>query len=195
MQHKNSSFLPYLYLIPWFMILCAGYFWTLQYMNTPGELIAQPAKLSKLVKVQDSTRMVLVFLHPGCPCSEASVEELGDLAAVMNGKTIIRALFYKPVDSTDSWAQKGLWQKAASIPGIECGLDVDGKIAIRYGAKVSGTVICLDGLGHQLYRGGITISRGHRGENPGKAAVRNILNWKKPDRFTAPVFGCNLISR
>jgi hypothetical protein len=70
--------------------------------------------------------------------------------------------------------------------------DPDGAIAQAFGAYTSGQVLVYGADGGLLFNGGITASRGHEGDNPGRAAIVARLRDQVPAPSTASVFGCAL---
>jgi hypothetical protein len=46
--------------------------------------------------------------------------------------------------------------------------------------------------GRLLFQGGITISRGHAGDNPGRSALVALLNHELVSEVETPVYGCSL---
>jgi hypothetical protein len=73
--------------------------------------------------------------------------------------------------------------------------DPDGAETRRFGAATSGETLLYSPAGKLLFRGGITASRGHSGDNYGRDAIVALVN-KPSRRFSnTPVFGCSLLSK
>lgn len=143
---------------------------------------------------RDSARpTVVIAVHPECPCSEATMEELDSIAAQSAGRLRMQVLFVAlpglpPVEDSD------LWSRASRIAGVEVIKDPDGIEAGRFGTLTSGETRLYGTDGRLLFRGGITSARGHVGDNPGQAAVIALLapgDHLQPP-VTTPVFGCAL---
>jgi hypothetical protein len=135
---------------------------------------------------------IVVFAHPFCSCTDATIAELEQLLA--RGKPgatrpPITVLFFRPRNS--GWAPNGLWKKAQSLPEAHVVWD-DGSEAKRFGARVSGYVLLYSPEGNLLFRGGITGSRGHRGDNYGLDELAASLDSNRPAHGSNPVFGCAL---
>ena len=64
--------------------------------------------------------------------------------------------------------------------------------ATRFGALTSGHVLLYGADAALLFSGGITASRGHVGENPGRSAIVTLLSGQRPERGRTPTFGCLL---
>jgi hypothetical protein len=139
---------------------------------------------------------LVAFMHPQCPCSKASVSELSRLMTRCQGRLIAQVLFIRPAGFTAGWEQTDLWREAAVIPGTFVSVDLDGVEARRFGAMTSGQTALYDPAGHLLFQGGITVSRGHAGDNAGCDAIADlVLHGKRAERTQrgeTGVFGCSL---
>jgi hypothetical protein len=131
-------------------------------------------------------------VHPQCPCTRASIGELERLMAHSNRLVDAYLLFYRPDGVPPDWEQTGLWTRAAAIPGVQVVRDDRGEEAERFGALASGQAMLYSANGDLLFRGGITSSRGHAGDNPGRAAIVALVQHEPTTRTVTPVFGCTL---
>ena len=64
----------------------------------------------------------------------------------------------------------------------------------RFGAETSGYVLLYDTHGKLLFKGGITGSRGHAGDNAGESAIVALLEGEKPVLTRTKVYGCSLLN-
>jgi hypothetical protein len=103
-------------------------------------------------------------------------------------------LFAIPKGAAPDWYKTDLWSSAAMIPGVIAILDPDGTEAARFQAHTSGQVVLYDGKGQLRFRGGITQSRGHVGDNAGRSAIEGIVNTGKAEIDHTVVFGCPLFN-
>jgi hypothetical protein len=141
----------------------------------------------------DAQPTLVVFLHPQCPCSRATVGELERLVAQCQGKLAVRAMVIRPAGEADGWERTGLWDSAAAIPGVTVETDLDGAESRRFGAATSGQTFLYDAHGVLRFAGGITQSRGHAGDNVGRAAIAAIVcDAQDLGSPTTPVYGCPL---
>lgn len=136
---------------------------------------------------------LIMLAHPHCPCTRASVSELANVMARVQGKVRAYVLFLKPHDSDHSWDDTDLRRSAAAIPGVAVLSDIDGVEAKRFGAETSGHTMLFNPSGRLLFSGGITESRGHAGGNAGESAIVSLVNTHTADRATTFVFGCSLV--
>lgn len=144
--------------------------------------------------VLDRNRDTLImFAHPKCPCTRASVEELNRLMARSNGKVAAQVWFFKPGEFPKDWTQTSLWASAAAIPGVVAHEDTDGEESRRFGAETSGYVLLYDTHGQLLFNGGITAGRSHAGDNAGENTVVSLLATQKVKLKHTEVYGCPLL--
>lgn len=169
-------------------------FWLFEnYNRAAGKVGDTPTHDMHAGATQMRQSRLLLFLHPHCPCSLAS---LNGLAEVLSNATIrpveAQVLFVLPPGAADDWQQSSLWQSAAAIPKAQARLDQDGVLARHFGIKTSGHVLFFDADGRLRYSGGLTASRGHDGDSAGRDAVMRLLTGRVPSLARAPVFGCAL---
>ena len=108
------------------------------------------------------------------------------------GRLTAYVLFLKPKGLSAEWEKTDLWQSANNIPGVSVILDDDGREARLFQAATSGQTLLYDSEGRLVFKGGITASRGHSGDNAGRSAIVAIVNAEMPDRTDTYVFGCAL---
>jgi hypothetical protein len=169
-----------------------GILW--RYENAPGHAAVPPRLWPAETRLQRAPgRATLVMLaHPHCPCTRASIGELDLLMAQCQGLVDAHVLFIQPDGFNDEWARTDLWQSAAAIPGVSVDQDGGGIEARRFQAETSGQVLLYDAAGRLLFSGGITGSRGHSGDNAGRAAIFSLLTEGVAGRDQTLVFGCSL---
>ena len=166
------------------------------YDNTPGTAANPPHAYPVDGPVTLATdRPTLVLLaHPQCFCTEATLTELAEVLARAHVRPRTYVLFMKPAGFPAGWTDTTLWHRAAALPDAIVMRDDNGSKARRLGAETSGQIVLYDAHGSLLFSGGITGSRGHAGDNPGRAAVVSFLNHQRTDRRTTSVFGCPLFA-
>jgi hypothetical protein len=179
-------------------LLAAGWgMWKLAtYAAVPGVSGAAPADWpasSALLRAPGHFTAVIA-LHPECPCSQATVEELDSIMAQSAGRLRVHVLFIELAGLPESADRSELWARTQRIAGVELHKDSAGEEAHRFGTRTSGETRLYDPDGRLVFRGGITIARGHVGENPGQAAVLSLLARKATagPPIVTPVFGCAL---
>lgn len=181
----------------WLAALALGGRTLFKYETTPG-LVGPTAPtwpLASIVPHPEDKPTLLMFAHPHCPCTRASVGELAQLMAHAIGKVNAYVLFVKPPNAGADWDDTDLRSSAAAIPGVTVLTDENGAEAARFGAETSGYTLVFARNGALVFNGGITASRGHAGSNAGESAVLAALNQQEIDRARTPVFGCSLTKR
>jgi hypothetical protein len=178
----------------WALVAGAGLLGLAAYDFRPddgGSPLANWPKSSRIVR--DLTRAnLIVWLHPRCPCSGATLDELSERVARARGKIRLHVVFIKPRSVPEGWERGELWRRAEAIPDARLIVDDAGVEASRFGAVTSGHVSLYGVDGRVRFSGGITRSRGCRGENPGLAAVTAALAGDAPGSGRSCVFGCPL---
>lgn len=137
---------------------------------------------------------VMMFVHPRCPCTPASLTEF---ARVLKNKPInVRAqiVFFSPLDANAAWTTGAVWEQAKGIEGAEVVLDRGGALAQRSTARTSGQVIVYGSQGEVLFEGGVTAGRGMAGDSAGARSLAQALRGEPISANHTPVYGCSLES-
>jgi hypothetical protein len=148
---------------------------------------------SESTLARDPRRLtLLLFAHPHCPCTVATLRELERIVSRSTGRLRTEVLFCVPDGAPADWERSGLWEQACAIPGVEVLADRAGCEARLFGARTSGTALLYDSQGALCFEGGITGARGHEGDNAGKSAVLACVQACLGRSASVPVFGCPL---
>lgn len=180
----------------WLASVLAGMYLMWRYESTPGSAEATQAywpTASAIVPATDRPTL-LMFLHPHCPCSRASLTELTAILSQRDHSVDARILFNQPPGVGDDWWQTELYGEALAIPGARVSLDPGSTEARCFGVKTSGHALLFSKDGRLEFSGGITAARGHVGQNAGRAALESILRGDQPAIAQSLVFGCPLTS-
>ena len=181
-------------LMLWSGVVVGGTIQLARYSNIPGHdgpsPIAWPADSQIPLDVKLPT--LVMFVHPHCPCTRASLGELELLMAQVQGRVSVRVVVLKPVGTATNWEKTDLWRTASSIPGVTVYVDNAGVEARRFHSETSGQTLLYDRSGDLQFHGGITSSRGHAGDNPGRSALQDWLREGHSNQVKTPVFGCSL---
>jgi hypothetical protein len=144
---------------------------------------------------------LVVFLHPLCPCSRATIAELEQVLARAPDRADASFLLVwegddPPGDPIGHLAAVESLARSTASSTVEGAvrLDVRGLEARRFGAVTSGEILLFGSDGSLRFHGGITRARGHVGANDGADALVEILLGRAPGRIEFPVFGCPLFS-
>ncbi|MBN22135.1 MAG: hypothetical protein CL678_12715 [Bdellovibrionaceae bacterium] len=194
MRSTNKKLLIITFFFVWITGASYGFFTLWDYENTPG-LPGEPPKnwpKASSVKLSAKTPTLLMFLHPRCPCSEASIEELARLYSHIKEKVKSTLIFYKPQKFNHDWVKSDLWDNAHRIPNATVTIDSENKMINLFNPKTSGQVYLYNKEGTLIYSGGITGGRGHAGDNLGSKIIREYILNNKIIKQEAFVFGCSL---
>jgi hypothetical protein len=181
-------------ILPWLVVLVAGFAILWKYSNTPGAEAKAPPQWPADTSLRPSPRMntLVLFLHPHCPCSQATVAELERIQANLRQPVNIYILLLHPSGKGPAWDDSSLARTVRSIPGTQVLTDLAGVEARRFGARTSGEIMLYDATGSLRFHGGITGARGHEGPSLGQDSLIQLLTRGQADQTAAPVYGCPL---
>jgi hypothetical protein len=190
-KNKNTFFL--IAGIFWFFIVCMGLWTLVHYENSAGLFSAAPSKWPKSSAIMPSGNLptLVLFAHPKCPCTRATINELAKIITHCKDKVKTYVVFYKPNGYSNKWAKTDLWYKASNIPDVIL-INDNGSEMKRFHAHTSGQSLLYNTEGQLMFNGGITAARGHDGNNIGRQTVISILETGKSNISKSPVFGCSL---
>jgi hypothetical protein len=183
-------------LVVWGVLVGAGFFLLTGYSLTPGAEGRMFSSWPGGTHLRQEGRAALIlFAHPQCACTRATLGELARLVARLRDRLTIYVLFADPAGSLPQELERTeLWQSAISIPHTRVLRDAGGTEARLFGATTSGQTYLFDTHGRLRYRGGITASRGHSGDSPGRSAILRIVEdgANGEPALSGPAFGCAL---
>ena len=164
--------------------------------RAPATLTAPPHwPPESALPVNSGKPTLVVFIHPKCPCSSATLAELNRVLARSHGAAhTVTVALYTPDSQPREWNRTSLRETAEQIPGVRVMDDPEGHEAARFGATNSGHAVVYSPAGELLFCGGITSSRGHEGDNAGADSVATALHGGQPAVLTTPTYGCQIAS-
>ena len=180
--------------IVWLAGMTAGATLVWEYKTTPGAFLPAPESWpsASAISFADGRAVLVMSAHPHCPCTRASIAELAKLMADVGDRLAAHVLFVKPAGTPDGWEKSDTWRSAGRVPGVRVHRDDGGREAARFGAATSGHAVLYGADGRLLFRGGITPSRGHEGDNAGRRRIASLLANGSADGRQTRVFGCPL---
>lgn len=162
------------------------------YESTPGGRQAVPASWpgSALVSLDHERPTVMMFVHPLCACTRASLSELREALDEMDRSPAVWIVLLSPQGIVKDWNEY-ISAIAQRIPEAKIVTDFEGTTASQFGASTSGHVVVYDGAGQLMFSGGITQGRGHVGDNAGR---RDLIAARLGTDHVHehPIFGCGL---
>jgi hypothetical protein len=187
---KGRIAITCLVLAAWLGLVATGFVFWERYESTPG----------KIERAEDTAHLsrgmweLVLFVHPHCPCTRASLQELAELAHRAGPNVAIRVVFVRPSNVPEGWERSDLWDAAAAIPGVQVSCDPEGSEARRAGAATSGHLVVYDPSGRIAFNGGITRGRGQTGESSARREILDLLTGGRPNIGQTPVYGCELFA-
>jgi hypothetical protein len=169
-----------------------------KYSTTPGHPAIPPPSWPASAQIQRKEKLptLLMFAHPKCQCTSASLGELAIIMAQAGGQLDAQVFFYRPASEAESWTNSDLWRTANAIPGVRVFEDREAAVAKSFGTFTSGQTLLYDSNGILVFKGGITAYRGHSGDNQGRSLVAALLRGEVSANVSlplvVPVFGCSL---
>lgn len=188
--------------ILWIGLIVGSILLTERRDSTPGDAgspaTAWPAATA-LLPLRDGWTLVMQA-HAQCPCTVASLGELERLLGELQGQPLrTYVLVVCPEGSASAdFAEGDTLERARALrdrnPDVAVVIDADGREAARFGARTSGQVTLFDATGRLRFAGGLTPSRGRRGDGPGRDAILEIFDDSAhlDSHGAAAVFGCPL---
>jgi hypothetical protein len=190
----------------WLTLLGSAWWRLSVYKSTPGTVAvtaSNPQSASEWPRAsllpRDTSRPTFVlFAHPHCPCTRATLRELERALAGRSDSVRAYVVFIVPSGVPTGWEKTDIWSAADAIPGVRVVRDVGGVEAARFGAATSGQGFLFAADGRQRFSGGLTVSRSHEGDNTGRDMLISLLRPDAPEPVRPsvfPVFGCSLGSK
>jgi hypothetical protein len=186
----------------WLAVIAVGWC-TMTHHSLTGEGPANVAQVAVWPKASHLPRLagrptIVLFLHPKCPCSSASVHELERLllSAQRAGAPapLVNVAAVTPAETESDWTESPLVARARQMPGAEVVIDSGGREAELFAVTASGTVLLYDATGRLRYRGGVTAGRGHEGPSTGADSLAELLSGAPGPARSFPTFGCRLVA-
>ena len=182
-----------------FLIMAAlavafGWCQLFRFSAIPGEQFAAPAHLPVDRFTQSGSPLLLVFIHPQCSCTHATLDQLDrilDLQGNVNPARVVLAVYQSR--KLDRSSGLGTFKPETWLhTPFTLLVDADGALARRFGAATSGEIILYSADGRLLFQGGITAERAHVGDSVTANALRNALLKGTLQAGRASVFGCSI---
>jgi hypothetical protein len=177
----------------WSLSVVGGFFWLVNRSFKAGESGTTPVVWpthDAPLRLSPSSKTLVMFVHPKCPCSVASLTELENTLATQRERPSVSIVFYEPAKSDSSWRNTAIMRQAAKIPGAELVWDLEGRIADFFGAKTSGHVVLYDSSGKLKFSGGVTVMRGHVGPCQGQRNLVAAQEGQAAASLSSEVYGC-----
>lgn len=193
---------PLVYTAAWLIAVACGW-WALTAYSLPASPRVELEPPSRWpedsgIAAPAEGNVLLIFVHPRCPCTQATIAELAKLRCHLLRRgagrwpsTYIVATI--PQTRESSWTDSPLLRRAVHELDGTLVLDENGLRSKRFGATHSGTVLLYNDQKIRRYAGGVTIARGHEGDNRGLQSLQSILLGENVQPVSLPALGCRLV--
>ncbi len=180
----------------WIVSVLAGATVLMCWGAGPGVAAAAPPHWPDDVAIARRTDLptLLVFAHPQCPCTRATLAELDKIFARCNGRVQSIVVFLALDELGEEWTKGEMWKLAEAVTGVTVIADADGALAKRFCVATSGQTLLYGIDGALRFTGGITAGRGHAGDNAGEEAVIAHVLGSTDAHGAAAVFGCGMFA-
>ena len=179
-----------------------GFIQLTDYSTRPGAFGESPRQLGDIDltatswpadSISDQKPILIVFYHPKCPCTSATVRVLERLHPRFNAVPQITAVAYCPENEPESWIESRTTATLLSLDQTQIVIDRGGRLSEKFGAHVSGHILLYDVNGNLNFSGGITPYRGHEGDCPSSLDLLDRVNSPGDKCKQWPVFGCGIV--
>lgn len=178
----------------WLLLVGAGLSVLMNYEYTPGVSAKAPERWPGEIPLKMSQNLptLVMFVHPRCPCTRASISQLAALITRHHHSVNTYVFVFHPATNAE-WSKTDVWDSAVAIPGVKVSIDNNGTRAAAFNAKTSGQAYLYDTQGRLVFSGGITPARGQVGPSEGLRNLEMSLAAIPSGAFekrTSSVFGC-----
>ena len=184
-------------------LVAVCFFIQADYASSPGVKGDVPEFLSKFhidtslmpsaqTKDMRETACVILFYHPHCPCTRATVNNLDLIQQTIKRSVRLFAFAYHPKSKDSSWINTPVTRQLAKI-GFETTPDPGATVCQRFGVFTSGHVLAYNKSGKLVFNGGVTTSRGHEGTGVPMSELISSINQPTKQTAVWPVFGCPIV--
>jgi hypothetical protein len=181
----------------WLILLGVSFAVLGHYESSAGKTVslASAWPVQSRLHLDSKKPTLLMFIHPQCPCSRASLFELFQMLDALKYPVDPYLVFYKPSDFPENWDKTDVWDLAGHIPGAIRVEDPDGVETNRFNSETSGQTMLFSPQGRLLFSGGLTNGRGVTGISTGRLTLSHILEGQTAlNNPSFKVFGCPLFS-
>jgi hypothetical protein len=133
---------------------------------------------------------VVLFAHPECPCLSATLTEMERLQALVGEPVQLFVVFEE--DPAFDLSRSRHFRRVSGWKNATVVHEADNHEIALFGAQTSGQVFIFDKDRRLLFRGGITESRAHEGDNPNLERAVAAGRSHASSVALTPVYGCSL---
>jgi hypothetical protein len=179
----------------WFGGMSFGFWKALDYERAATQSGSPPVQwpVSGAPQRNPTRPTLLIFIHPKCPCTRATLRELDRLLAHhQKNELTVLAIFLSSEGHPSGWEKTDLWTYACGIPGVQALADARDSWRKMFHAKSSGECLLYSPSGELRFHGGITSGRGHEGYSGSQTSLSRAIAHESTSLQRTAVFGCAL---
>lgn len=182
--------------LAWVVCLITGYALSVHEQTQPAPAGRSPSQWPAAAGMRgpEERPVLVMFVHPRCPCSRASLKELANVLQLRPGVADARVVVLSDPRISAQGGDNFVTRQAGAISGLTVLQDEAGHLARRFGAATSGYTLLYDAAGRLRFAGGVTAGRGHCGPNSGVDQLLARLSDQSAASTSTPIFGCPLFS-
>jgi hypothetical protein len=184
---------PAILITAWLAVVLGGMGFIARYKSLPGEAAQAPAQWPEgtALSHRAGTFTLVLFAHPHCPCTTATLAELERLMAKLGEKLEVEIVFIH-LEGDEDFEHARLVERARALKDATVIID-EGVETKRFGTFTSGQTLLYGPDGRLKFHGGITPSRGHEGDNAGEQRILALVRGEDTQEGgTSMVYGCAL---
>lgn len=172
-----TRYLLHLAFTVWLSTAVAGMAVLWKYEAQPGPAATPPVKWPDQSRISTAANQpaLLVWIHPRCPCTRATIRELERLLVHLPSELDCQVVVTQPPGCEDQFIETDLTHAARTLQGVTVVVDRQQSEAKLFGVATSGQALLYGADKHLLFSGGITPGRGHEGDNFGATSIKNLL--------------------
>lgn len=168
MKKKSVSTKVFVLIFVWIAVCLSILYLLAEYSSLKGVRGINPNKFpveGNINFIEDKFNL-LFFVHPKCPCTLASFNELKKITSRISKPYVTKVIFSIPEGFSNDWAKESRLYKNASFLGEKnLVLDKDEFNSKLFNIKTSGHLLIYNSKRELIYSGGVTGSRAHEGDN------------------------------
>ncbi len=192
----TKSIVPIVALVAWTTFLACAMISLVIYPSQPGRAANAPWIFPETVTVfpRIPKPVLVVFLHPHCPCSGSTLEKIQSIMERSSSEIDCRVYVVIPPEAPEGWEDGHINNRLRDLKNATVEIDRNGSIASQFSASTSGQVLLYRDDGVLAFSGGITSNQSHAGRCLGLLALDERLQTKDLPFAQSPVFGCPLFN-
>lgn len=160
----------------------------IQSLNNKNEILNDILQNHNTIKSnyeENEKWKIILFAHPECPCTLASIRELKNLAVKYNFEPLVVFSELKNIENSLKVIGNELNDNKTIVKKLKITsiIDENNEIIKKHNFQTSGFTLLFDNYYNLIYTGGVTPYRGHIGESDLHKYLKkiNIENYKKSD--------------